>query len=228
LKERNLDKEAQGENSSSQNVNLSILEIIGRGAGNSKAELLLSNGSSFFITRKMVSQNNLKPGMVLSEQQTEDLRNRADYIFCKKKALELLAFREHSVNQLKLKLKQRDFNSEIINIILIELQNEGALSNTRFMESWLSNRLRKHPEGYISLLAGLRQSGISSEEASNYLLIYLENIDMDSILLNAAEKIMKKKNITRDRMIISLKNRGFEFSSIIRFIENNYPDSSVF
>jgi SOS response regulatory protein OraA/RecX len=227
LKERNLDKEAREENSSSQNVKLSILDIIERGAGNSKAELLLSNGSSFFITRKMVSQNNLKPGMFLSEQQAEGLKIRADYIICKKKALELLASREHSVNQLKLKLLQRKFTPDIINTVLPELQSEGALSNIRFMESWLSNRLRKHPEGSRSLLAGLLKAGISSEEAGAYLYTFLEYIDMDAILLKAAEKIMKKKNMTREKMIRSLKNRGFEFSAIIRFIEKYYPESSA-
>ncbi len=226
MKERNLDREAQGENSSSQNVKLSILKIIRRGARSGKAELLLSNGSSFFITQKMVFQNDLEPGMILSELQADELKIRAEYILAKKKALELLAAREHSVYQLKQKLVQRDFSLENINRVLPELQEEGALSNRRFMEVWLSSRLRRHPEGYRSLYVGLVKAGISSEEVENYLIPFLEELDMGKIFVRAAEKIMKKSNITREKMIRALKNRGFEYSLIIQFVEDHFPESS--
>lgn len=225
MKERNLDKEAQGKNSSSQNVKLSILKIIRRGARSGKAELLLSNGSSFFISQKMVNQNNLEAGIVLSELQADELKVKAEYILAKKKALELLGAREHSVHQLKQKLLQRDFALESISRVLLELQEEGALSNRRFIEAWTSARLRKHPEGYRSLFAGLIKAGISSEEASAFLISYLEEQNIDKILAKAAEKIMRKSNISRDKLIRGLKNRGFEYSSIVRFVKSNLNSS---
>ncbi len=221
-----MDKEAQGENSSSQNVKLSILKIIRRGARSGKAELLLSNGSSFFISQKMVLQNNLEAGISLSELQADELKIRAEYILAKKKALELLGSREHSVYQLKQKLIQREFSLENVNKILVELQEEGALSNFRFMEIWLSGRLRRHPEGYRSLFAGLVKAGISPEEVRSYLIPFLEELDIDTILSEAAEKIMRKSNITREKMIRALKNRGFEYSSIIKFVEEHFSNHS--
>lgn len=228
MKERNLDKEAQGENSSSQNVKLSILKIIRRGARSGKAELLLSNGSSFFIPQRMISQYNLESGMVILEPEVHELKARGEYILAKKKALELLASREHSVYQLKQKLLQRDFILEIVNQVLLELQEEGALSNLRFIESWLTSRLRRHPEGYRSLFAGLVKSGISPEEARAYLIPFLDELDIDTIITKAAEKIMKKSDMTRDKMIRSLKNRGFEFSSIIKFVDQYFSDSDLY
>lgn len=224
MKERNLDKKAQGKNSSSQNVKLSILKVIRRGARSGKAELLLSNGSSFFIPQKMVSQNGLEAGIVISELQAYELKSRSEYILAKKKALELLGSREHSVYQLKQKLIQRKFTLGNINRILPELQEEGFLSNSRFIEVWVSHRMRKHPEGYRSLFAGLVKAGISSEEAKDYLIPFLEELDIDMILSQVADKIMRKSNITRNKLINRLKNRGFEFSSIIRYIENNFLD----
>jgi len=228
LKERNLDKEALEENFSSQNVKLSILKIIGRGARSGKAELLLSNGSSFFIPQKMVLQNDLEPGITLTEKQADELKSRAEYILAKKKALELLGLREHSVYRLKQKLIQREFSLEIINKVLPELQEEGFLSDKRFIEIWIRARLRRHPEGYRSLFAGLIKAGISSEEARLYLISFFEEHDIDEILTQAAEKIMKKSNINRDKLINKLKNRGFEYSSIIRYVNQYFPDSSSF
>ena len=81
-----MDKEAPGENSSSQNVKLSILEIR-RGARRGKAELLLSDGSSFFVTERIVFQNDLEPGVYLSEIQIDELKAHAEYILAKKIAV---------------------------------------------------------------------------------------------------------------------------------------------
>jgi regulatory protein len=221
LKERNLDKEAQGENSSSQNVKQSILKI-GRGAGRGKAELLLSDGSSFFVSDKMVLQNDLEQGMFLSRLQIEKLKTQAEHIFAKRKALELLGSREHSVYQLKQKLLVREFDSQVVAVVLDELQTRGILSNSRFMEAWVNNRLRRHPEGYNSLFRGLIKAGIPSDEAQEYLVQYMEEIDIDELLERVAEKILRKGDITKEKMVRSLKNRGFDDSSIIRFVESNY------
>ncbi len=226
MKERNLDKEAHEENSSSQNVKLSILRIIRRGAQSSKTEVLLSNGSSFFIPPKIVLQNNLESGGELSELQVEELKLRSEYIFAKKKALDLLASREHSVYQLKQKLLKREFVLEIVNKVLEELQNEGALSNTRYIENWVYSRLRKHPEGYRSLFANLLRAGISSEEANNYLIPYFEELDVYEILDRAAEKMMKKNTMTKEKIIRGLKSRGFEYSDIIKFIDRYFSEYS--
>ncbi len=217
-----MDKEAPGENSSSQNVKLSILKIIRRGARRGKTELLLSDGSSFFITDKMILQNNLESGTFLSEKQINELKSHAEYIHAKKKALELLGAREHSIYQLTQKLLIRDFSSQVVLRVLDELQDEGALSNSRFIEAWVNSRLRKHPEGFRSLYAGLIKSGISSGEARKYLVPFMEEIDLDRLLEEAAEKIFKKSNITKDKLVRGLKSRGFEDSSIIRFVESHY------
>lgn len=216
-----MDKEAPEENSSSQNGKLSILEIR-RGARRGKAELLLSDGSSFFVTERIVFQNDLEQGMFLSELQIDELKARAGYIFAKRKALELLGCREHSVYQLKQKLLVREFDSQVVNRVLDQLQTRGSLSNSRFIEAWVANRLRRHPEGYRSLYAGLVRTGVPSDEAREYLVPFMKEIDLDKLLERAAMKILKKSNITKDKMVRGLKNRGFNDSSIIRYIESHY------
>ena len=223
MKERNLDREAPGENSSSQNVKQSILEIR-RGAGGSKTEILLSGGSSFFITPRIVLQYDLKEGLWLTEFQIEDLKSRGEYILSKRKALELLGSREHSVYQLRQKLIQRNFSLTVIDRVLEELINEGSVSNTRFMETWLNNRLRRHPEGYRALFAGLIKAGIPSGEAGDYLIDYMDNVDTDKLLEAAAVKILRKRHISRDKLARSLCNRGFDTALVIRYIEKNFPE----
>ena len=222
MKERNLGNEGQGENSSSQNVKIFILKIIRRGARGSKTEVFLSNGSSFFVTQGIVVKNQLEPGMVLEENQIQNLKNKANFILAKKKSLEFLAVREYTVYQLKQKLLKKEFPSDIIENVLYELQEEGSVSNERFVELWIRSRLKKHPEGYRSLLYGLIKAGIPSGEAAKFLNLYIEDVDFEEVLKAAAEKIMRKNNITKEKLFRSLKGRGFDIASIIKFIENHY------
>ncbi len=222
MKERNLGNEGQGENSSSQNVKLFILKIIRRGARSGKAELLLSNGSSFFVTKGIVVKNQLEPGMVLEENQIQSLKNEAGFILAKKKSLELLAVREHTVYQLKQKLIVKEFSAEIIENVLYDLQKEGSLSNVRYAEVWIRSRLRKHPEGYNLLLSGLIKAGIPSGEAVNLLNLNIGNVDFGEVLETAAVKIMRKSNMTKEILFRRLRSRGFSTSAIIKFIENHY------
>jgi len=214
--------EGQGENSSSQNVKNFILKIIRRGAKSGKTEILLSDGSSFFVTQGIVVKNQLEPGMFLEEKQIQILKNKADFILAKKKSLEFLSVREHTVYQLKQKLLLKDFPPEIIENVLSELQEEGSLSNERFAEVWIRSRIKKHPEGYVLLLSGLIKAGIPSGEAGNLLNLNMENIDFEEVLISAAEKIMRNNSITKEKLFRRLGARGFDISSIIKFIENHY------
>jgi len=224
LKERNLGNAGQGENSSSQNVKNFILKIIRRGAKSGKAEVLLSDGSSFFVTRGIVFKYQLEPGMVLEEKQVQNLKNKTDFILAKRKSLEFLAIREYTVYQLKQKLLLKEFPPYIIENVLQELQEEGSVSNKRFAEMWIRYRVRKHPEGSRMLLSGLLKAGIPSIEAGNLLTLNIENIDFEEILNSAAEKIMRNSNITKEKLFRRLKSRGFDMPLIIKFIENHYHE----
>ncbi len=222
MKERNLGNAGQGENFSSQNVRIFILKIIRRGARSGKTEVFLSNGSSFFVTQGIVIKSQLEPGMVLEEIQIQNLKNKTDFILAKKKSLEFLSVREHTVYQLKRKLLLKNFPPEIIENVLYELQEEGSLSNERFAEVWIRSRIKKHPEGLRLLLSGLLKAGIPSSEAGTLLNLNIGNIDFEEVLKAAAGKIMRKNNITKDKLFRSLKGRGFDMVSIIKFVENHY------
>ena len=222
MKERNLGNAGQGENSSSQNVKNFILKIIRRGAKSGKAEVLLSDGSSFFVTRGIVFKYQLEPGMVLEEKQVQNLKNKTDFILAKRKSLEFLAVREYTVYQLKQKLLLKEFPSDIIENVLQELQEEDSVSNERFAERWIHYRIMKHPEGSGMLLSGLLKAGIPSSEAAKLLNLNIANIDFDEVLNSAAEKIMRNSNITKEKLFRRLKARGFDLVPVIKFIENHY------
>lgn len=83
-------------------------------------------------------------------------------------ALWLLARREYSEQQLRLKLQQRAENPEDVLIILAQLQAKGWQSDQRCGEQWLRHCLQKG-YGRLKVQAVLRQKGLSSAQISALL-----------------------------------------------------------
>lgn len=75
--------------------------------------------------------------------------------------MDLLARREHSLAELRLKLADREFPPEDIEAALTALAREGLVSDERFLEAFIAARIRKG-QGPIRIRAELRQRGIDA------------------------------------------------------------------
>ena len=85
------------------------------------------------------------------------------------KAMDLLARREHSVRELRGKLRSRGFEEVTIDTALADLVAEGLLSDERFTESYV-NRRRNAGIGPLKIRLELQQRGIGSELAERYIV----------------------------------------------------------
>jgi len=83
----------------------------------------------------------------------------------RKSALDLLARREHSEQELSRKLSVRNFAPELIESTLAGLVDEGLLDNARFAESFVHSRYQRG-QGPHKIRAGLRERGIEDELAT--------------------------------------------------------------
>ncbi len=78
---------------------------------------------------------------------------------CRRRALGLLARREHSRLELERKLLQRSFVPEIVEEVLDRLQTDGLLDEGRFLDSFIRTRIGKG-QGPARIQAELGQRGI--------------------------------------------------------------------
>jgi regulatory protein len=92
----------------------------------------------------------------------------ADKASCTRLALDLLARREHSRQELKRKLGARDFPADIIEATLAELTNSGALEEGRFTESFVRTRAARG-QGPVRIRFELAERGISSDDSAPVL-----------------------------------------------------------
>jgi regulatory protein len=103
----------------------------------------------------------------VTEVATKDLSPR-------KKAMDLLARREHSVAELRAKLIARDFEAGAVDLAVDALVDEGLLSDERFAEAFVSSRVRKG-QGPLRIRVELERRGVSSD----FITTCLEQRDID-------------------------------------------------
>ena len=101
-------------------------------------------------------------------------------------AMNLLARREHSTQELRDKLLTRGFEDDEIVPALQTLSREGLLSDERFTESFIHSRMERG-SGPVKIRAELRQRGVADEIISDWL------DERDRMWLERAETVRCKK-----------------------------------
>ncbi|MDJ0927686.1 MAG: regulatory protein RecX [Gammaproteobacteria bacterium] len=77
-------------------------------------------------------------------------------------AMDCLARREHSENELRRKLASRDFTADEIDATLSDLVREGLASDARFAEAFAANRASRG-QGPVRIRVELEARGVAAE-----------------------------------------------------------------
>ena len=134
-------------------------------------------------------------------------------------AMNLLARREHSQQELHRKLANKGFEPADIRPALATLSEEGLLSDERFTEAFINSRL-KRGSGPIKIAMELQQRGVSDELVN----IYLD--ERDALWAESAVTVRAKRfgpNLPDDfkeraRQMRFLQYRGFTIQQIQRAV----------
>jgi len=132
-------------------------------------------------------------------------------------AMNLLARREHSANELMQKLKRRDHSEDEIFAVIETLQADNLQSDTRFTESFINQRVNAG-FGPIKIRHELRQKGVNEELVN----LFLENYDGEWRENMIQQRIRKYgAEIPTDyslkmKQARFLQNRGFSPESVMR------------
>ena len=98
--------------------------------------------------------NDQRPG-------NDDSKGRDQAGSSRRKALDLLARREHSTAELRDKLTAREFDPEEIETTLADLARDGLLSDERFVEAFVAAHVRRG-QGPVRIRADLQRKGVAA------------------------------------------------------------------
>jgi regulatory protein len=80
---------------------------------------------------------------------------------CRRRAMDLLAWREHSRFELERKLATKSFEVDVVAVVLDELESDGLLSSERFARSFVNSRASRG-YGPYRIRRELADRGVSS------------------------------------------------------------------
>jgi regulatory protein len=107
----------------------------------------------------------LKKNRCLKLKSEQDDERYQDPLYLRKTAMDYLARREHSEQQLTRKLTGRGFDEELVEIAVAELVADGLLSDARFTEAFVNSRFQRG-SGPQKIRMELRERGVAAELAS--------------------------------------------------------------
>ncbi|WP_244323518.1 regulatory protein RecX [Salinivibrio costicola] len=145
---------------------------------------------------------------------------------CQEIAVGLLARRDHSVQELRQKLEQRDFDSETIESTLAICLERGWLDDARFAASLLRQGISKQ-HGWLRICQDAKRKGVDSELLSqaeqaaeiDWFALAKETAqrkyaDVDGVIPPADQKLKAKR-------MRFLQSRGFNFDQIQYALSND-------
>ncbi len=139
---------------------------------------------------------------------------------CRRRALDLLARREHSRLELERKLLAREFVPALVEDVLDALQADGLLDEGRFLESFIRTRIGKG-QGPTRIVAELNQRGIDRGRAQAWLRG--SELNWPSLAAGVREKRFGPNRPEsfkeRARQTKYLQYRGFELDQIKEALE---------
>lgn len=143
-----------------------------------------------------------------------DNRSR-DPVAARKKAMDLLARREHTRGELERKLGFAGFDADVVATVVEALDDEGLQSDARFVESFVQSRINQG-KGPARIRAELREKGVGDSVTD----AAIEAAGVDWRVL-AGEVRQKKFGVAapadfkeKNRQMRFLQYRGFESEQI--------------
>lgn len=139
-------------------------------------------------------------------------------------AMDLLARREHSRVELERKLAQRGALAEFVAPALDQLQQDGLLSEERFVEVFIRSRTNAG-YGPVRLLSELESKGITRECAREALRN--SGVDWSAVAFDVWSRkfgSLPEQPKERARQIRFLAYRGFSMDTISRILRGQITD----
>lgn len=132
-------------------------------------------------------------------------------------AMNLLAMREHSAKELRVKLAKKCDQDDLILAVVEKLQRDGLQSDSRYAEAYTNMRLRQGKGAQIIRLE-LKERGVSDELISECLISAVQDTDWNSLALKAYQKKFGDRPIEdlkeKSKRVRFLTARGFSATNI--------------
>ena len=133
------------------------------------------------VPAEIVFRHALKADIVLTESQLVQLQAEAELIRCDRSAARMLGIREHTIGELKTKLKRKKFSVEAVDQTIKRYRSRGLLDDAHVANKLVQQSLERNPSGRAFLIAMLQRKQISralAEQAVELALVSKDEVEL--------------------------------------------------
>lgn len=187
------------------------------------------NCSSIILTAETILKNNLRRNKELSAEELEKILSQDEYIRARATAIAYLTLRTVSKNQLSDYLRKKGFGKENIRRVIAELSEKNHISDERFAQLFVKDRMKLKPSGPLKLAAELRKRGVSAEIVNSTISSLLEPMAQKALALELARKKLNALRIynfkhQRQKLYDFLRRKGFEDNIVSEVMQNIFGE----
>lgn len=155
-----------------------------------RVNVFIEGKFSFSLSLDLALEHGLKKDLVIDDALLKVLLRADGDAKATARALYFLGFRQRSENEVRQKLREKEFADDVIDRVLDKLRRNNLVGDAQFAESWVASRSRNRPRGARMLQQELRQKGISTET----IAAVMPNQDDElSNAISALQKILQSK-----------------------------------
>ena len=179
------------------------------------------NDEVLFLSVDIFYKSGLKKNDEISDDRFSSLIKENQLFHIKQKAFRYLGRRQHSTSELRIKLKQKRYETELINEVLDDLKKKNFLDDTKFAEMFVEEKMKLKLWGEQKLRSELVKRGIKSEIITDVLANKIsEEEKLNNAMIIASKKYDTLKNRSVDKDVIKrklftfLNSRGYNYDVI--------------
>ena len=170
------------------------------------------------VSLDTVHRHRLVEGIVLTQAQVGTLHEEAAMFQCDHLTARYLAMRDHSVGELKAKLRRRQFSPQIVASTIKKYLENGALDDARYAMIVGASLLKRRPCGRGYLCAYLQKRKIARDLADQTAETLLTHEDDTELATTALEQRWSRfgqleLETARTKAYNYLARRGFGYQS---------------
>lgn len=187
-------------------------------------ELHFDNDSSFAVNDELILKYILKPGKSLKSDEIKTIREKAEYLFLKKKALEILARKRITEKEIRQKLQAVKSCAHHTDKLINELKEHGFIDDYSYAVSKINSLIVSNPRSKRYISQKLYQKGVPQDIANKAMTSELKDYDEYNVALilgekkfNTVKKLPELK--AKKRLADFLRGRGFGWNDINRVLD---------
>lgn len=203
-------------------------------SGRNRVEILFDNDKNVALAYEVFLRNQLKLNQEISEEFLSFLFDEDQKYQVKQSALNYLARRQHSKNEIKTKLRQKKFDKTLIEQTLNDLEQNNYVDDHSFAQLFTDEKVKAKNWGKNKIKSELIKRGVSSKVIADVIEEKFSNdLEIESGLELARKKLKKLINRKLDQKKIQtgiysfLVSRGYDYDLCKQIYAKLFQDEEL-